>query len=207
MPQETLDVPTAPEPTLEPTLEPTTEPTPELAPEPATEPQTEPEPEPIQAPEPAPEKPLAAARRRFDRAERAKKSGLTDLATHPDVMIGMSAAGMTNTKIAQALGVSQNAVADAISPAEETIQGIRDRLKMKKIRAMERVEARLWPRLERDADQADAKDVDALARAAHAMEKIQQQISGEGQNVNVRQVSETPQADLKILIQNILGDR
>ena len=161
--------------------------------------------EPTDQPLPA-EKPLAAANRRMRRSEKAKKLGLTDLATHPDIMVGMSAAGMSDTKIARALGVSPTVVADSLAPAEETIQGIRDRMKFRKIQAMERVEARLWPRLERDMDKGDAKDIDALSRAAHAMEKIQQQVSGEGQQISVRQQSETPNIDLKLLIQNILGD-
>lgn len=154
---------------------------------------------------PVPEKPLADARRRMDRAKYARKHKIPILDAHPDIMIGMAAAGLPAAKITRALGVPTDIVENAIERANGTIQEIRDRLKITKIRAMERVESRLWPRFEREADKADAKDIDALARAAMNLEKIQAQVSGEGQQVTVKGLSDAPQVDLKILIQNLLG--
>lgn len=148
--------------------------------------------------QPAPEKPLAAARRRLDGTERAERKG---------VAIGLAAAGLPQTKIANALGLSKQQLSATLAPDQETIQQIRDRLKSVKIRHLERITGRLYPRIERDADKGDAKDIDALMRAAHAAEKIEAQISGEGQQVTVRGVqSEAPNIDLKLLIQNILGN-
>ena len=156
---------------------------------------------------PKPEKPLADARRRLDRAEYAKKHNLPVLDTHPDIVIGMAAAGLPQTRITQALGVPPDVVRGAIESAAGTIAEIRDRLKTSKIKAMERVESRLWPRFEREADKADAKDIDALSRAALNLEKIQAQVSGEGQQVTVKGLSEAPNVDLKIMIAALLDGR
>ena len=92
----------------------------------------------------------------MDAAERAKKQGLPFLDIHPDIVVGMAAAGLSQTKITRALGVPTDVVRRAVERADDTIATIRERLKTSKIRAMERVESRLWPRLEREADYADA---------------------------------------------------
>jgi hypothetical protein len=152
------------------------------------------------------EKPLAAASKRMRLSAERKRLGLPDVATHPDVVVGLAAAGIPGTKIASAIGLDATTVQKQIRDARETILAIRDKLKLDKMVAMERVEARLWPRLERDVETADGKEVDALARAAMNLEKMQAQVSGEGQQVTVKSVSDTPALDLKILIQQLINE-
>jgi hypothetical protein len=152
------------------------------------------------------EKPLAAASKRLRMASEAKRKKLPDQASHPDVAIGLAATGLSAPKIAAALGQSVDIVKAQLTDGRETILAIRDALKLDKMVAMKRVEARMWPRIERDIETADAKDVDALARAAMNLEKMQAQVSGEGAQVTVKNVSDAPNVDLKILIQQLINE-
>jgi hypothetical protein len=152
------------------------------------------------------EKPLAAASKRLRMASEAKRKKLPDQASHPDVAIGLAATGLSAPKIAAALGQSVDIVKAQLTDGRETILAIRDALKLDKMVAMKRVEARMWPRIERDIETANAKDVDALARAAMNLEKMQAQVSGEGAQVTVKNVSDAPNVDLKILIQQLINE-
>jgi hypothetical protein len=148
--------------------------------------------------------PLTSARKRFDKAKfiAAKPDNITRT---QEFVAGMSAAGISNINIARAVGLpGETAVSSRVLPIEETVLAVRERLKAHKIRAMERIESRLYPRIEREADTASAKDLDAMTRAAMNLEKIQQTASGEGTQVTVNQSA--PNVDLKVLIANLLNE-
>ena len=162
-------------------------------------------PEPPSAPAdpPAPEDPpLAAANRRRRQALGIRK-------VNAEVAIGMRAAGVPVSKIAAAMDVTESdvyAAVEAIPNSKALLAGYRDRLRVLKLHRAHRLEGRLWGRLEQEVDGGTAKDVDAIARALHASEKIQASAAGDAHRVEVSG-SGQPVADLKILIQNILGER
>ena len=148
--------------------------------------------------------PLTAARKRLDKAQFIAEKP-DNITRTQEFVAGMSAAGISNINIARAVGLpGETAVSSRVLPIEETVLAVRERLKAHKIRAMERIESRLYPRIEREADSASAKDLDAMTRAAMNLEKIQQTASGEGQQLTVK--NETPNVDLKILIANLLNE-
>lgn len=148
--------------------------------------------------------PLSAARARLKRAVRLQdKPG--EIVKTPEFIAGLSAAGISNRAIERATGVRRADLDAKTQPYELSIMAVRERLKVHKIQAMERIEQKLYPRLEREMDQGDAKDIDALARSAMNLEKIQSQVSGEGQKVTVENRGE-PTVDLKVLIQNLIND-
>ena len=151
-----------------------------------------------------PDKPLAAAQRRI-RAAQVEK--LRKHRPDPSLVLGMVSAGIPRAKVAEALEVPAYTITrtlDEIPDADELIAKYRQALKTLKIQRAHKVEGRLWSRIEKEVEGGDAKDVDALFRAAHASEKIQSAVAGEGQRVEVTDSS--PRINLAVLIKQVLGD-
>lgn len=152
-----------------------------------------------------PIKPLAAAQARFDAAKREKKRRATR--PDPNLVLGMVSAGIPRLKVADVLEVSPNAITrtlQEIPDSEEIITKYRRALKTLKIQKAHAVEGRLWARIEKEIPTGNAKDVDALFRAAAASEKIQASVAGEGQKVEV--TGAEPQVNLAVLIKQVLGE-
>ena len=172
-------------------------------PVPASPPQEPPSASPLTEAAPADlPKPLAAAARRRDIAIGKRK-------VNADVAIGMRAAGVPVARIAEVMESSPQEIFSeiaAIPGGKAILASYRDRLRLTKLHRAHRVEGRLWSRFETEVDQGTAKDVDAIARALHASEKIQASAAGDTQKVEVTG-SGQPAVDLKILIQNILEER
>ena len=167
-----------------------------------------------------PLKPLAAARKRFYAQAHAARNpppppppkipqprGRKHRKVSPDVVIGMSAAGVPQNKIAEVLGVTRDGIKHALSESpdsRERIAVLREKLKDLKMQRAHRVEGKLWDRLETEVDQGDAKSVDAIARSLLASEKIQAAASGEAHASG--SVAPPPVAqDIRVLIQALIG--
>ena len=121
------------------------------------------------------------------------------------VALGMKAAGLSNKKIAQALELSPMTVPQVlkrIPDVTEQLNVYRDNLRLRKMKSIYDADERLWNRINRDVETADAKDVDALFRAAHASEKMSASLAGEAQKVDVK-TDAAPNVDLKVLIQTL----
>lgn len=111
-----------------------------------------------------------------------KPRGQSGYKVSPDLVIGMKAAGISQTKIAQALKVAPSTVVDTLARTPhsyEKVAELREALKGIKMERAHKLEAKLWTRLEAEVDSGDAKSVDAVARALLASEKIQAAASGE----------------------------
>lgn len=156
------------------------------------------------------DRPLASASRRLTKKEKGELFS-------PDVALGLRAAGVKSTHIAGAMGVSRREVTHQIALAggQEQIQAIREKLKLSKMEKLNKIEGKLYDRIEvavgaRDGEGkwkgAGAKSIDALFRAAHASEKIQQAVTGETQKVEVSgSVATDPVVDIKVMINALLG--
>jgi major membrane immunogen (membrane-anchored lipoprotein) len=117
----------------------------------------------------------------------------------------MSAAGVPQNKIAQALEVPKRSVETAIekeNKAENTIAVIRDKLKLTKMQKALLLEERLWNLADKKIEAEDAKAVDGVLRAIHASEKIQQAVAGE--SIKIEQKGGVPAVDLAGLIQVLI---
>lgn len=123
------------------------------------------------------------------------------------IVIGMKAAGVPQTKIAEALNVSAlhiGHVLDRTPDSREKIAEIREKLKVLKIEKANRVEGRMWERAEKEVEKGEAKDVDAMFRALLASEKIQAAVAGEGAASGAQGPPPAPM-DLKVLIQQLIS--
>jgi hypothetical protein len=90
-------------------------------------------------------------------------------------------AGYTKKSIAEFLGISTDAIL-AWQKDEEynhVVTTVRQAMKKNTIERAEKLNPKLLDRLEKTIDKGDAKDVDALARAAVALEKVAASASGE----------------------------
>ena len=126
-----------------------------------------------------------------------------------DRIIGMKAAGVPQTRIAEVMGVGTDTVTHALDRVPDSrtlIAEYRDKLKTLKIQKAHRVEGKLWARLESEVDGGEGKDVDAIMRAIHASEKVQASVAGEGQKVEVSGISANPVVDVKVLIAQLLAE-
>jgi hypothetical protein len=142
----------------------------------------------------APEKPLADARRRLQALEfppKPKKPKPVKIPKrmgrppiiNPHQVIGMKAAGISQTRIAEALDVYPQGISRALNSipdSREQIAKLRESLKLTKMGHAHRIGDKMWQRLEVEVDSGGAKDVDALARSLLAIEKIEAGVSGEG---------------------------
>lgn len=105
------------------------------------------------------------------------------------------------------MGSKPGAVTSAIAAtpgAREAILEMREKLKYFKIGRALAIEPKLYERIEKEIHKGDAKDVDALFRAAHAAEKIQQAVAGEGGRMDITHTNASPVSDLKVLIANLI---
>lgn len=135
--------------------------------------------------------PLKAASDRLHRAKRPMKlpppnipvkRGRRPTIVSPDLVIGMKAAGVPQNRMAEALGCTPNTITATLNrepDSRERIADLRDKLKGIKMVKAHQLEGKMWDRLEKEVDTGDAKDVDAMARALLASEKIQAAASGE----------------------------
>jgi len=163
--------------------------------------------------------PLAAARKRLYANAAAKRAPKPDPLPKipkprgrkrkdlsPDLVIGMTAAGVPQTRMAEALGVSRDTIKHTLSSqpdSRERIALLREKLKGLKMERAHQVEGKLWSRLEKEVDSGDARDIDATARALLASEKIQAAASGEA-HASGPSVPPPTNVDLKVLIQALL---
>lgn len=111
-----------------------------------------------------------------------KPRGRTPTKVPPDLVLGLTAAGVSQNKIAKALHANRRSVYEALEKipnSRERVSELREALKGVKMERAHRVEAKMWQRLEDEVDSGDAKSVDAMARALLASEKIQAAASGE----------------------------
>ena len=165
------------------------------------EPQAAPPPPEAAPADPAP-LPLAAAARRRQLAVGKRK-------INADVAIGMRAAGIPANRVAEVMEASREevfAAVKAIPGGRELITTYRERLKVMKLHRAHRLEGRMWSRLEKELDEGTAKDVDAMARALHAAERIQASAAGDSQRVEVGGIPGAPPlAELQVLIQNLIS--
>ena len=171
----------------------------------------------------------ALARRAEVRAEAkrlAKLAAMTpEQLRHPkvgkrasaDLVVGMAAAGVSKTKIAQALHVTPTTVAavlTAVPGSRERIAQLREELKATKLTRAHAVEGKLWDRLEHEVGAkgengtwvggGDAKDVDGIARALLASEKIQAAAAGEA-HASGSSPEPASAMDLTVLVQALLS--
>lgn len=136
---------------------------------------------------------------------------------HPDLVVGLAAAGVSQSKIAQVLHVNRSNVEKALDRApgsRERIAQLREELKGIKIARAHAVEGRLWDRLDKEVGEkgADgkwtmagaAKDVDAITRALLASEKIQAAAAGEAHASGAGAEPPSP-LDLTVLVQALLS--
>lgn len=151
--------------------------------------------------------PLAEAAKRLTKPKKRRKdSPLTEI--EQGMALGMSAVGLPQNKIAQALMVPKHTVVEqiqAIPDYRQTILRIRETLKLTKIQKALFLEEKLWNLADHLIDAKDAKGVDGTLRALHASEKIQQAVAGEGTKVDLT-MNQPPIVDLKILLQTILNE-
>lgn len=167
------------------------------------------------------DRPLLAARKRLQMAAMGKQppskppqipkipkpQGRQRKVLSPDLIVGMTAAGVPQTRMAQALGVSQQVIKHTLSldpDSRDRIALLREKLKDLKMQRAHQIEGKLWDRLETEVDGGDAKSVDAIARSLLASEKIQAAASGEAHASGATAPSVT-NLDLKALI-NVLID-
>lgn len=153
-------------------------------------------------PELDPIQPLAAARARLT-PPKVKPKRKVD----PNIALGMNAAGVTQAKIAKVFNTTHQAVENALATIpdhREQVLEIRAKLKLMKMQKSDRVESRMWDRLEQEVDKGDARDVDAISRALGAVEKIQASASGENNKMEVSGIPAPTPIDLKVLVQNLL---
>lgn len=123
-------------------------------------------------------------------------------------MVGLNAAGVTQKRIANALGVSHTAVEGALDRLEgsrEQIKTLRESLRLDTLKRANKSHDAMWNRLDREISKGSAKDVDALARAASALEKIGASASGEGLKVEHSGLAPATQVDLKALITQFIS--
>lgn len=165
-------------------------------------------------------KPLGDARKRLQDAQRTRvRQSQGKKVMRPDVVIGLSGAGVPQGAIAAAFGVAQPNVAQMIKNApngREEIKELREALKLMKIRSLHRVTPLLMARLAHEVGTPDANDpekwnggeaknVDAIMRAVHASERTEGLAAGESQKVEVSgQIAAPPEERVKLLIQQIL---
>lgn len=175
------------------------------------------------------DKPLAAARARLEEAARPPKPPKpapvvkekivyiekpppeppkSRAKVDPHLVVGLNAAGVTQTRIAKALGVSHTAVEGALDRLEgsrEQIKSLRETLRLDTLKRAHKSHDAIWNRLDRELVKGSAKDVDAMARAAGAVEKIAASASGEGLKVEHTGLPPASNTDLKVLIQQFLA--
>jgi hypothetical protein len=150
-----------------------------------------------QAPEaPAPPKPPRRVR------VRDKRRPLTSAEAH--VALGMHVAGMKEEKIAQALDANNpeevHQALQRVPNVHEQMAIYRENLKVKKVSWIWDTEELLWTRIKRELPSGEAKDIDALYRAAGASEKIQSGLAGEALQIDMTAPPQ-PNVELKVLIQ------
>jgi len=124
-----------------------------------------------------------------------------------DLVVGMAAAGVSKTKIARALHVDPNTVSKvltAVPGSRERIAQLREELKATKLTRAHAVEGKLWDRLEHEVDSGEAKDVDGIARALLASEKIQAAAAGEA-HASGSSPEPASAMDLTVLVQALLS--
>jgi hypothetical protein len=159
------------------------------------------------------EKPLAAARSRLEAARppkiiykqkivrvKAKPRGKVN----PHLVAGLNAAGVTQTRIANALGVTPDAITkslDRLEGGRDLVKTLRESLKLDTLKRVNKAHDTLWNRFDRELEEGTAKDVDALARAASAIEKVAASAAGEGLKVEHSGLPQASAVDLKGLIQ------
>jgi hypothetical protein len=135
---------------------------------------------------------------------RDKRKPLTSAEAH--VAFGMHVAGMKEDKIAQALGVNNpeevHQALQRVPNVHEQMAIYRENLKVKKVSWIWDTEELLWTRIKRELPQGEAKDIDALYRAAASSEKIQAGLAGEGLQIEMKAPPQ-PNVDLKVLIQTL----
>lgn len=149
-----------------------------------------------------PVRPLAAASQRLRKPRK-------DMKVPPEGIIALQALGVNKSRIAAAYGVSHTAVDLALGrdpEAKDKIAALREGLRVQKLKDAHRISPRLWARLDREIDTGDAKDVDALARAVGALEKVEASASGEGQKVTVQGGVTNTNVELKALLVSLAGN-
>lgn len=162
------------------------------------------------------ELPLKAASARLLAAEKPpqpdppklpKKLGRRPRKVSPDLVIGMKAAGVPLARIGQALGVTANTVTNTLNrepDARERIATLREALRGIKMEKAHEMEGKMWARLEKEVETGGAKDVDAIARALLASEKIQAAASGEAHASGAAPPALPTNLDLKVLLQTLI---
>lgn len=126
-----------------------------------------------------------------------------------DAVIALQAAGFSQNKIAKAFHVSDTTIENTLNrdpDAREKISTLREALKVQKLVDARRISPRLWARLDREIDEGDAKDIDALSRAVGAMEKVEASAAGEGQKVTVQGGVTNTNVELKALLLSLAGN-
>ena len=124
-------------------------------------------------------------------------------------MVGLNAAGVTQTRIAKALGVSSKTIEtslDRLEGSREQIKTLRETLRLDTLKRANKAHDALWNRFDREIVKGTAKDVDAMARAAGAVEKIAASASGETLKVEHSGLAPATQIDLKALITQFISD-
>lgn len=149
-----------------------------------------------------PDLPLLGASKRLRKPRGGKNRKLGDV--QRGVALGMSAVGVPQRKIAQALEVPVTVIENLAETKDNTrlIQEIRAQLKMTKMQKALYLEERLWNLADKKITDEDAKAVDGVMRAIHASEKIQQAVAGEG--IKVEHTGSVSPVDLAGLIQVLI---
>lgn len=142
-----------------------------------------------------------------DRKVTMWRSPLQEGQVNPGVIVGMKAAGLPASQIARATGLSEGYVSNLASSPQiaEQIAHYREQLRSNKIQWAHKVQGRVQGRFEKELDKGTAKDVDAMARALGALEKIEASVAGEQRPLG-SEGDKNPVVELKILINQLLQD-
>lgn len=161
--------------------------------------------------------------RAVNRAKREAKERAQGRTPVPaERIVGMAAAGLTQSQIGAILGLAQPVVhhkLNEVPNAREEIRELREQLKLLKIRGLHRATPYLMARLAHEIGTPDpedpdkwkggqAKDVDAMMRAVQGAERTEGLASGEAHRVEVQGEVQVPvQETLAVLIKSVIAPR
>lgn len=158
-------------------------------------------------------KPLAGASVRL----KGESARMREARIEQGVVVGMLAAGVSPGQIAGAIGRSAQATEHRLEAVNgwSRARALRERLKTAKLRRSYAIDRKLYQKLDTAVTEVgpeagkgwSSRDVDALARAAHALEKVQASAAGELQEVEVRgEVRTVSHSEVKVLIAALLNE-